>query len=172
MRRLLLFAALVCAASLSVLAQDSGDHPIIKRGMDAKYGPVPGLPDCATVSPQHGDPSQGAAVLLMQLEAGCTIPWHWHTASESLFPVSGLLQVQAIDGKPVVLKSGDYGYMPGKHVHLGKCAGSKPCSFFLEIDAALDIHYVDKAGKEITPDVALASVNKPPKNPGEKSAQH
>lgn len=160
MRRILVLVALAGAGSLALLAQVSSDRPIIKKGLETKLTPSAAPLDCLSSSAQRGDPATGASVLFMQMDAGCSVPWHWHTPNESLFPISGLLQVQAREGKPVVLKSGDYSYMPAKHVHQAKCAGTKPCTFFIELDAPFDMHYVDKAGNEITPEKAIGTLNK------------
>jgi hypothetical protein len=70
--------------------------------------------------------------------------------------------------KPVVLVNGDYGFLPPKHVHQAKCASSKPCVAIFELDAPIDVHYVDKSGEEIPAEKALADVNKPPTKPSAK----
>lgn len=169
MRSVLVLALVAFAGSIALLAQDSGDHPIVRKGLDTKLTASPAPLDCLSSAAQRGDPATGAAVLYMQMDAGCTVPWHWHTANESVFPISGLLQVQAKDGKPVVLKSSDYSYMPAKHVHQAKCAGTKPCTFYVELDALFDMHYVDKDGAEITAEKAVGTLNKDvKKTPKEK----
>jgi quercetin dioxygenase-like cupin family protein len=160
MRTLLICLSLTSLAALSLGAQKTGDHATILRGDGATFATRPDGPDCATSAPAHGDPATGPAVFLVKLDAGCTVPWHWHTANENVIPVSGLIQVSMKGEKPIVVKSGDYIFMPSQHVHQAKCAGSKPCSMYTSIDAALDIHYVDAVGKEIAAEQALAKVNK------------
>lgn len=161
MRRLLFLAVLACTGALTWAAQDTGERPIIKRGVGAKLAPMAAPLDCVSSTAQRGDPAKGPSVLLMELDAGCVVPWHWHTPNESLFPVSGLLQVQSKgDARPVVLSNGDYSYMPARHVHQAKCAGTKPCRFLIELDAPFDLHYVDKDGNEIAPERAVGTLNK------------
>jgi quercetin dioxygenase-like cupin family protein len=170
MHRTILTVAAACVFVFCVFAQDTADKPAVLHNANAKFGPIPGTPDCLSAAPQHGDPAKGPSVLLLKFEPACVIPWHWHSLNETLFPVSGLLQVTGKGEKPQVISGGDYAYMPAKHVHQAKCAGTKPCAVFLHSDGIFDLHYVDKAGNEITPDVALADVNKPADKPGAKPA--
>lgn len=162
MRRFLAFGGVTVCAVLSLLAQVPDDKPVIKRGDAAQFAApsAPGAPDCLYISPAHGDPSTGASTFLGKFDAGCTVPWHWHTANENIVVLSGLFQLTAKGGKAVVIKGGDYAFMPARHVHQAKCAGSKPCTFYVSLDGAFDIHYVDASGQEISPDKALANANK------------
>jgi quercetin dioxygenase-like cupin family protein len=169
MRRAFAVAILVCGfAALAVLAQDTSDKAVVVHSATAKFGPVPGTPDCMTAAPQHGDPAAGAFVLQLKVDSSCVIPWHWHSINETLTGVSGLFVVSEKGGKPQTLGVGDYAYMPAKHVHQAKCGGAKPCVVFLHGDGPFDLHYVDKDGNEIPPDKALADVNKPADKPGAK----
>jgi len=56
------------------------------------------------------------------------------------------------------LSPGDYYFMPSRHQQQITCTTS--CTFYKVIDAAFDIHYVDKDGKEIPPDQALKTTPK------------
>jgi quercetin dioxygenase-like cupin family protein len=149
-------AGLVASMALCAMAQDK---PAVVTAAASKFAPLPGLPACGTLSVQHGDPTKGAAVILAKLTPGCKVPWHWHTATESLLFVSGKAKVETKDAPAATLTAGDYAYMPGKHVHMFTCLAA--CTFFIATDGAFDIHYVDKDGKEIPPDQALAPAAKP-----------
>ena len=139
---LALFAALLLVAVAS--AQDKASVvPIAKT----KFTSLDGLPKCLTLSAQHGDPTKGAAAILIKMSTGCKVPWHWHTAAESLLFVSGKGKLEMRDAAASNLGPGDYVYLPGKHQHEFTCLAS--CTFFDVIEAAFDIHYVDKDGKEI-----------------------
>lgn len=74
--------------------------------------------------------------------------------------VSGAAKVGMKDGKPVTAHSGDYLLMPEKNVHQFTCVAA--CTFFIVPSGAFDIHYVDKDGKEISPDEALKGQMKAP----------
>jgi quercetin dioxygenase-like cupin family protein len=169
MQKWVVVLALTGIAGISWAAQQSGDRAVILRGDSAAFSARPGAPDCATDSPAHTNPASGAATFIVKFDSGCTVPWHWHTPNENLMPISGLIQVTMKGEKPVVLKSGDFAFMPAKHIHQAKCASSKPCSFYLSVDAPFDIHYVDAAGKEIPSEQALAKVNKNVKKSPPKS---
>jgi len=143
------FAMLTCMAV--AMADDMG---VLRKVTENKFAPLPGLPECATLAVQNGDPSKGPSVILLKGTAGCTIPWHWHTPTEQVMIVSGSAKVQMKDtGNAAVLGPGGYAMMPGKHVHQFTCASA--CSAFVASDAAFDIHYVDAGGSEISPAAAL-----------------
>jgi quercetin dioxygenase-like cupin family protein len=153
-----LLVVLVAGVSLTpASAQDNmGYSPVAK----AKFQHLPALPKCGSISVANGDPTKGAAVILAKVNAGCVVPWHWHTAAEQLMFVSGSAKVDMKDGAPVRLHAGDYVKLPSKNVHQFTCVAA--CTFFLATDAAFDIHYVDKDGKEIAPEDALKSKAKAP----------
>ncbi len=130
----------------SCLAQS--DNPMtFAAASKSKFVNLPNLPSCLMVSVQRGDPSKGPAVLLLKLQAGCTVPWHWHTAGESLILVSGTGKAEMKDGQPATMQKGDYAYLPGKMIH--QFTATTPVLMFDMPDGAFDIHCVDKAGNEI-----------------------
>lgn len=144
------FATLACMAV--AIADDIG---VLRKMSENKFALLPGLPECATLAVQNGDPSKGPSVILLKGAAGCTIPWHWHTPAEQVMIVSGSAKVQMRDtGNAALLSPGGYAMMPSKHVHQFTCASA--CSAFVSSDAAFDIHYVDAKGSEIAPAEALA----------------
>ena len=154
----------------AVPAQDTADKPIVSKSANQKYAPLPNIPDCATLTVLRGDPTQGAAVVEFKFTSGCIVPWHWHTSSESAVPLSGLLEISMQNEKPIILTNGDYGYLPAKHIHQAKCTGSRPCAAIFILDAAFDIHYVDKSGAEIPTDQAIAAAEKLMSKSAPKSA--
>lgn len=149
-------AGLMAVVALSVAAQDK---PGVTTAAGSKFGNLPGLPTCATLSVQRGDPTKGAAVILSKATAGCKVPWHWHTAAENLMIVSGKAKLEMRETAASSVGPGDYIYLPGKHQHEFTCTSA--CTFFIATEGAFDIHYVDKDGKEIPPDQALGPAKKP-----------
>jgi len=128
-----------------VLADDMG---VARKMSENKFAPMPGLPACATLAVESGDPSKGASVILLKGPAGCRIPWHWHTPTEHIMMVSGSAKVEMRDsGQTSSLGPGGYAMMPSKHVHQFTCTSA--CAAFVSSDAAFDIHYVDANGSEI-----------------------
>jgi quercetin dioxygenase-like cupin family protein len=145
-------AIAACLFLSNVQAQDMG---VVRKMSENKFVAVPGLPACVTSAVQSGDPSKGASILLFKGRAGCRVPWHWHTPTEQVMIVSGSAVFDMKDHKgPLMLGPGGYARMPSKHIHQFTCTSA--CSGFVSSDAAFDIHYVDAAGKEITPEAALA----------------
>jgi quercetin dioxygenase-like cupin family protein len=149
------FAVLVVLSLSAVAFAQSGDQAVFAPAASAKFATLPVLPSCAMFAADRGDPTKGSAILLAKATSGCVIPWHWHTYAEQLGFVSGTAKVEMKDGQPSTMKKGDYIYLPGNHQHQFTCVES--CMFFIGIDGAFDIHYVDKSGKEIPLDQAIKS---------------
>src|SRR6266513_682507 len=74
----LLLAILVGPALRLTRAEDKMVHA---ASATSKFVNFPGLPTCMKGSVQNGDPSKGASVILSKSATGCTVPWHWHSAS-------------------------------------------------------------------------------------------
>jgi len=157
MYRRLFCCTLLVAASLC-FAQD--DKPVFASPAKTKFAPMAGIPPCATLSVLRGDPTKGAAIILLKAAAGCKIPWHWHTANESLVIVSGKAKIEMKDESAAQsVGAGDYVYLPAKHQH--QFTAVTATTLYDMPDGAFDIHYVDASGKEIPPDEALKSGAKP-----------
>ena len=150
-RRLLLAGAVLLALAMAApaFAQDHMSHSVSPA---TKFGPIPGLPGCAVAAPKEGDPTKEAFVVLAKTNAGCKIPWHWHTGNEKLLFLSGKAKVETKEARSM-MAAGDFVNLPAKHVHQFTCLAA--CKFFIESDRAFDIHYVDAAGKEIPQEEAL-----------------
>ena len=160
--RLMIASVLLIALVGFAMAQHTEqDMPAVVHASKLKFASIPGIPDCATGAPLRGDPSKGAFVLEVHSNAGCTIPTHWHSTNEEVAMISGSASVTMGKQSPQAMGSGAYVFLPAKAHHSFTC--NVTCSFFLMVDGAFDIHYVDKSGKEISPDEALKAV-------GEKQA--
>src|SRR5215472_3271577 len=141
-RKTAVTAGIVAGISLCALAQDKAGVTTLAA---TKFAPLPGLPSCMTLSAQRGDPTKGPAVILAKFTAGCTVPWHWHTAGENLSMVSGRAKIEMKGAASSALAAGDYVYLPPQHQHLFTCVSA--CTLFDATEGAFDIHYVDKDGK-------------------------
>jgi quercetin dioxygenase-like cupin family protein len=150
----LALCALLIAPSL--LADEMMAHPMSKNLAEVQFGPVPGMPTCATAAVVQGDPSKGGSIILAKMASDCTFPWHWHTPTENLMIVSGTAHLQARGGAEMTLTAGGFASMPSHHVHRFHCATA--CTLYLSSDAAFDMHYVNAEGKDISPEDALKAV--------------
>lgn len=149
--------ALSLAAAGAVMAQPKPNQAVMNNASQMKFAGIPDLPTCAEASVQDGDPGSSAFILLAKTKAGCSIPWHWHTANENLMIVTGTAEVAMRDeGKPVDLRAGGFAHLPAKHVHQFRC--KQACTFYLYSDGKFDIHYVDPEGNEIPAARALERV--------------
>jgi quercetin dioxygenase-like cupin family protein len=153
-----LLFVLLASALIMPLATQSPDQMPYAALASTKFMTLPVLPSCMTVSAQRGDPMKGAAVLLLKVNSGCVVPWHWHTANENLMMVSGKGKSE-MSGGAHTMAMGDYLYLAGRQVHQFTCISS--CLVFDVIDEAFDIHYVDKDGNEIPVEQALKPTAKP-----------
>ena len=163
------FRGLFCFITLSLLLSLSttirAQEMTSKSGQNVTemtFANVPGLPACTVGSVQNGDPTKGPSIVFAKMEAGCVIPWHWHTASEHLMMVSVVARIEMKDGKSLTLEAGGFARMPSRHVHQFRC--EQACSLYVYSDATFDIHYLDAQGKEISVEDALKSTAK--KKPG------
>jgi quercetin dioxygenase-like cupin family protein len=150
-----LLLGLLSVTALFAQEKTSDQEMVYGAHATAKYIKLPVLPQCASFSVQRGDPNTGPADLLLKVNTGCKVPWHWHTATETLFFVSGRARVEMRGGPSHIASASDYVYLPAKHPHQFTCLSQ--CSLFLATSAAFDIHYVDAQGEEIKPEEALKS---------------
>lgn len=164
MKRLAMTAVVVVVCAAGALAQ-FGDQAKVVPASEVKFAPMPdAFPTCATVAPVNGDPASGAFVVHLKATAGCSIPWHWHSANESLMIGSGKARIEMKDMPAHALTNGDYVYLPAKHAHAFSCQTT--CLLFVSSDGKFDIHYVDKDGNEIPTEQALKASGKGTKKQG------
>jgi quercetin dioxygenase-like cupin family protein len=154
MRALLVMLGAVAALGRSVPthAEDT-EKMITLNPKTLKFTPIPDMPDCASAAILRGNPRNGPAWVLLKLASGCRVPWHWHTANETLLVVSGQGTVAMKDGPPLEFVPGAYASLPSHHAHRASC--KRACLLFNGADAAFDIHYVDANGEEISLEKAL-----------------
>lgn len=138
----------------------SGQEAVIKTAQQNTFRTSTVLPDCYTYAVLRGDPKTGPSVTLSKLAAGCKVPWHTHSANAQVLFVSGTFQLH-MQGQPVqVLTQGSYAYVPASHQHQESCLDG--CTYYVIREGAADVHYVDSAGEEIAPKIALAAVGERP----------
>lgn len=159
MNSLRIFGVMVLMVVGLSVAAAAQDKPSIVTVATSKFTTPAGFPACVTSAVQHGDPSKGASVILNKLTAGCFTPWHWHTTNEGGVVVSGRVKLEVKGEGPQYLVAGDYFYNPSKHPHQSTCIAA--CILSITSDSARDVHYIDKDGKEISPEQALKPAAKP-----------
>ena len=153
MRRLMYTALFSCFAALPLATAQDSQPMKYAAAETSSFVNMPGVPSCMSLSVQEGDPAKTAIVVLAKFKAGCSVPWHWHTANERLMIVSGEGKGEMKGEHAVSLKPGDYIFMPGKGVH--QFTAVSDVELFLTSDGPFDIHYVDASGNEISSDAAL-----------------
>lgn len=157
----ILAASLLSGASTVHAATPTTDHAILlQRPATAKFLQIPGVPQCTSIAPLHGDMAKGPSTLMVRMRSGCMVPFHWHTPSEELIVLQGAPLAQMRGERPVMLKVGSYSQLPSGHIHRFRCTSKADCLIFLVADAAFDIHFADEAGKEISTEAALAAAKR------------
>lgn len=154
MRALLIMLGAVAALGVVAPTQAKDTEEMIALNPKTlKFTPIPDMPACASAAILRGNPRWGAAWVLLKLASGCRVPWHWHTANETLVVISGRGTVAMKDGPPLQFVPGAYASLPSHHMHQASC--SRECLLFNGADAAFDVHYVDPSGEEISLEEAL-----------------
>jgi quercetin dioxygenase-like cupin family protein len=146
----ILVAVAAMARAAATRAEDENDagKMITITPQAMKFTPIPDMPACATAAVLRGNPRNGPAWVILKLASGCRVPWHWHTANETLLVISGRGTVEMKDGPPLQFAPGAYTSLPSHHQHKASCTRS--CLLFNTADAAFDIHYVDANGEDIS----------------------
>ena len=150
---LVLLLALVAIGGPAAAHADDSDTMIALDPQTLKFIEIPDMSACATAAILRGNPRFGPAWVLLKLASGCEVPWHWHTANESLVVISGRGSVAMKDGPTLRFVPGAYTSLPNHHPHKASC--SRTCLLFNTADAAFDINYVDANGQKISADEAL-----------------
>jgi hypothetical protein len=152
-RWIVLFVAVVIIVGSAPAHAADSDTMITLDPQTLKFIEIPDMPACATAAILRGNPRFGPAWVLLKLASGCEVPWHWHTANESLVVISGRGTVAMKDGPDLRFVPGAYASLPNHHPHKASC--SRTCLLFNTADAAFDINYVNAKGEKISADEAL-----------------
>jgi quercetin dioxygenase-like cupin family protein len=150
---LLVLIAVTAVGPVHAADESDADKMITMNPAAMKFTPIPDMPTCATAAILRGNPRSGPAWVLLKLASGCRVPWHWHTANESLVVISGRGTIEMKDAPPLQFAPGAYASLPSHHQHQATCTRS--CLLFNAADAAFDIHYADANGEEISLEKAL-----------------
>src|ERR1041384_5704989 len=149
---IMLVALAGVGGSLPPRAEDT-EQVVTVNPQTLKFTEVPDMPACASAAILRGNPRYGPAWVLLKLASGCQVPWHWHSANETLVVISGRGALSMKDGPPLQFAPGAYASLPSHHQHHANC--TRTCLLFNGADAAFDIHYVDAKGEEISADKVL-----------------
>ena len=152
----LLFCVYGATSSADEVANNA--HATLLASPDqAQFVASPGVPACTRSKLLRGDPVKGPSSILVEMDGGCVVPWHWHSASEELLILSGTI-VGQMRGEPSFrLNAKGYVGMPAHHVHRFQCAKGTRCKVFVVLDAAFDLHFVDAADRSLTLEQALTA---------------
>lgn len=128
-----LFAFAVFPCLFVVHGEEMG---VLRKMSENKFGPLPGLPACATLSVESGDPSKGPIRHLTEGHRGLPDPLALAYTDRTRHGCErGSAKVQMKDtGNAAVLGPGGYAMMANKHVHQFTCHSA--CPAFVSSDTA------------------------------------
>ena len=166
MSTLKLSIAAAAVLSTSTFAQNAGGPPkgcpdpskcpVSLRAEDIRWEKAfPALgadgPDLAVV---HVNPRTQATHLLIRAPKQVVVPWHWHTANESITVMKGTFTVEC-EGKRIDLGPGSFTYTPSRLIH--RATFTEGCMIVISADGPFDIHWAGapptarKAGEAAMP---------------------
>jgi len=135
----------------------SANSAAIMPAATAKFSNGPNFPACGVGARQDGD-ANGPSIILIRLEAGCVLPWHWHTSNERIILISGSAKAQMKGAPPMTMEQGDFLLMSSKHIH--QFTATTAVELYDISETTFDIHYVNAAGTEIPVATALELAKK------------
>jgi len=101
------------------------------------------FPDCSFTI-LHGDLSKPNLDFFFKIKPNTEVVNHTHNSPERMILISGDLEVQYQDEKPVVLKAGSYAYGPAGKPHKAKCLDNGPCVLFVAMVDPFDATTISK----------------------------
>lgn len=151
---IVLFAIALTASSstllVSVPAGAGSSIPDVQRDVkiqpfeNAHYKSTKDLP-CLGNAVEDGNPDTEPSTVLINMEKGCAVEWHYHTAESQLMIVEGQLTVQTFSTPTATLGPGGYFLIPSKERFRYSCAKKSKCVFFIALDRPFDFFPVKPA---------------------------
>ena len=128
------FAAVALLASGAAFAQDQMQIVPIGKINWVPCDPNAAQPDACQLAYFRGDPTKEPNYKMLKAKAGFVFPPHWHKSDEHLVMTKGTIKTSAEGGQEqgILLKVGDYLYIPARRVHWGSCPDE--CIFYLYVD--------------------------------------
>ena len=110
----------------------------------------------------NGNPQTGPSDIYLEVPAGNRLPFHWHSATESVYMERGTLELQMWDNTQTrVLNGMSYFQAPPRMIHRATCTSSEDCYLFVHSGGPFDIHIVNDQGLA-TPGSPSANNTYPP----------
>lgn len=138
--------AFLAAAGLSVgstfVSTVGAAEPAVVVNLAGKFKPCEGAPPGCEHIMFRGDPASEAFQKVYRFPKGWAFPKHWHSASEDLVMVRGVLVLGSDGGREQTLRPGDYAHIPKTLVHWGNCP--EECVFYLAVDGPDSFNVVEE----------------------------
>lgn len=121
------------------VASEAGVAALVTQQDLAWVEIIPGV-DFAAV---YGDWAEGAHAKFARFAPGMVAPLHTHTHAYHGVVVQGEFTNPYPGEQGVVMRPGDYWYVPAGMAHSNECVSDEPCVFFTYGDALWDVEMVE-----------------------------
>ncbi len=134
--------AVVVSASNAFISNAGAAEPAVVINLAGKFKPCPDAPPGCEHMMFRGDPQSESFQKVYRFPKGWVFPKHWHSASEDLVMVRGVIVLGSEGGREQTLRAGDYAYIPRTLVHWGNCP--EDCVFYLSVDGPDSFNVVEE----------------------------
>ena len=125
-------AAAVLSVSSNFVSTAGAAEPAVVVNLAGKFKPCPDAPPGCEHIMFRGDPQSEPFQKVYRFPKGWVFPKHWHSASEDLVMVRGVIVLGTEGGREQTLRPGDYAHIPQMLIHWGNCP--EECVFYLAVD--------------------------------------
>lgn len=125
------FSTIGLNAQNNTLSKEGSSFTTTIDNKDLKWLPAPDFFPGCSFTILHGDLSKPNSDFFFKIEANTEVVRHTHNSPERMILITGNLEVEYEDEKPVVLKPGSYAYGPAGKPHRAKCLDNGPCVLFI-----------------------------------------
>ena len=151
------------AAPVRVTYEPSATSTKVWSSDQGTWGEVPEFPG-VQMKLVNGNPRTGPSDIYLEVPAGNRVPFHWHSATETVYLERGTLELQMWDNTQTHLLNGNsYFQTPPRMIHRATCTSAEDCYLFVHSGGPFDIHVVNDQGLATTGS-GTANNNYPPNN--------
>lgn len=133
-----LLAAAALAAAVGTWAAEAPAPAPWTRAADIDWKVSGSLPPGAEYHLIYENPETHGIQLLVRLPKGYALPPHTHSHDETIYVLSGRLELES-QGRKASLGPGDYAVFPAGTPHAFKAAGWKGCEMLVLVSGPYDV---------------------------------
>lgn len=135
-------AATVLPVSSAFVSTAGAAESALIINLAGKFKPCPDAPPGCEHILLRGNPQSEPFQKVYRFPKGWVFPKHWHSASEDLVIIRGLIVLGSEGGREQSLRPGDFAHIPATLVHWGNCP--EECVFYLAGDGPETFNVVEE----------------------------